>query len=106
MVEFINMQRQGILQLDDGHHEIEGEEGECNIKVDDLTLQFDDLQDQDDYVPLSEDQVEQLAQSLSDKLSQEWSGVVRGVSMLDNVFGYNHQLLDLKVRRETTVIIK
>ncbi|EED91722.1 predicted protein [Thalassiosira pseudonana CCMP1335] len=52
--------------------------------------------DQFEYEPLSADELEQLAESLTGTLSEEWGGVVQGVSLLDKVFGYDHNLLDLK----------
>jgi hypothetical protein len=51
-----------------------------------------------EYIALSDEQLKQLAESLSDNLSQQWSGVVQGVSMLDALFGYHHSMLDVQVR--------
>ena len=95
VVEFITLERRGMMVVKD-EDEITYEE--YGIE-DGLTLQDADSEQYDiEYVPLSEEELERLAQSLSNELAQEWSGVVRGVSMLDSLFGYNHQMLDLKVR--------
>lgn len=95
VVEFITLERRGVMVVKDEYEIIDEEYSIEN----DLTLQDDDSEQYDiEYVPLSDEELERLAQSLSNELTQEWSGVVRGMSMLDSLFGYNHQLLDLKVR--------
>lgn len=95
VVEFITLERRGVMVVKDEYEIIDEEYSIEN----DLTLQDDDSEQYDiEYVPLSDEELERLAQSLSNELTQEWSGVVRGMSMLDSLFGYNHQMLDLKVR--------
>eukprot|EP00956_Cyclotella_meneghiniana_P026681 scaffold58286_cov68-Cyclotella_meneghiniana.AAC.3 len=80
VVEFITLERRGMVVVKD-EDEITYEE--YGIE-DDLTLQDADSEQYDiEYVPLSEEELERLAQSLSNELAQEWNGVVRGVSMLD-----------------------
>ncbi len=37
--------------------------------------------------------MDDLAETMADDLAREWEGAVRGVSLLDDVFGYDHNLL-------------
>jgi hypothetical protein len=95
VVEFINLQRRGKLIVDEAEA-VEDEE----YVYEDFTLEEDEEFEQDiEYVALSQEELDRLAESLSSKLSQEWGGVVQGVSLLDAVFGYDHNMLDVKVSR-------
>jgi hypothetical protein len=91
-VEYITLQRRGLLSVAPINHD----EDEYSLEEEDLNLEIQ----QDEYVSMSMDELEKLAETLSEKLAKEWGGVVQGMSMLDGLFGYNHQMLDLKVIQE------
>lgn len=94
VIEFINMQRRGHLIIHDNHH---GDDNDLTNPLD-STMQELHPEQYTEYVALSDEQLKELAESLSDKLSQQWSGVVQGVAMLDSLFGYDHNMLDVQVR--------
>jgi len=90
VVQFIKAQRQGKLvvsdDIDDDEEDYEYS-WEEDITEDDYSTQFE-------YEPLSIDELDQLADSLSSSLQEQWGGIVQGVAQLDKVFGYDHGLLD------------
>ncbi|KAL7519032.1 hypothetical protein ACHAWX_003830 [Stephanocyclus meneghinianus] len=92
VIEFINMQRRGHLIIHDNHH---GDDNDLTNPLD-STMQELHPEQYTEYVALSDEQLKELAESLSDKLSQQWSGVVQGVAMLDSLFGYDHNMLDVQ----------
>ncbi|KAL7553708.1 hypothetical protein ACHAWF_017043 [Thalassiosira exigua] len=83
VIKFIKAQRRGKLVLSE--HE------------DEETYESDDTDNPEyQYYPLSADELDRLADSLTENLKQEWGGVAKGVAMLDKVFGYDHGLLDVQ----------
>jgi len=78
--------------------EIDQENDETPVEDDEYT--YEDTYDEN-YYDTSYDQVEldealsieRVAQDLVDGLTNQWSGVVRGVSILDQLFGADHNLL-------------
>ena len=96
VVEFVNLQRRGMLVIIENGDDSLSDDVEYIFEDDEYELQSEE--EQVEFTPMSEDELEKLAQNLSSKLAQEWGGVVQGVSMLDDVFGYSHNMLDSKVR--------
>jgi hypothetical protein len=98
VVEYITLQRRGVLSVAPMDDELgyDEHEDEYTLEEEDMDLEIQ----QEEYVSMSMDELEKLAETLSEKLAKEWSGVVRGMSILDGLFGYNHQMLDLKVSQE------
>ena len=94
VVEFICLQRRGTM-VEESRDDIDED---YDLIYGDFSSLSDDFEQEIEYVPLSKDELERLAESLSEKLALEWSGVARGVSMLDSLFGYDHQMLNVKVR--------
>lgn len=93
VMEFTTLQQQGNLVLVGGEGNEEDDEDDMwEEGIEHALLSSDQFE----YEPLSADELEQLAESLTGTLSEEWGGVVQGVSLLDKVFGYDHNLLDLK----------
>ena len=89
VIEFICLQRRGAMK----------EESVDDIgRDDDFSSLENDIEQEIEFVPFSTDELEILAETLSEKLSLEWSGVARGVSILDDLFGYNHLMLSVNVR--------
>ena len=88
VVQFIKAHRQGKLVVSD---DIDEEDGEYSLEEDIIE---DDYSTQFEYEPLSTDELDQLADSLSSSLQEQWGGIVQGVTQLDKVFGYDHGLLD------------
>ena len=91
VVEFIKAQRQGKLVILDSC--IEDEENDDDGY--DWENEIDAQETEYEYEPLSIEELNQLADSLTNNLlKQEWDGVVGGLAQLDKVFGYDHGLLD------------
>ena len=93
VIAFIKGRRKGKLVVVDDDTTAEDEE--YSWEEDD----GDDLVDttEYEYEPLSDGEMDQLAESLAIRLKEEWGSVVQGVALLDQVFHYDHGLLDMKV---------
>jgi hypothetical protein len=97
-VEFTHTHRRGKLVVHDTRRD-EDDDDRLMHTVDPTMLDHDDPELGVEYVALSDEESRQLAQSLSGKLSRQWSAVAQGVSSLDALFGYQqHNMLDLQVR--------
>ncbi|KAL7462749.1 hypothetical protein ACHAXS_003126 [Conticribra weissflogii] len=68
-----------------------------NDDDDDEDMSDEDTSREFSFRSLSPDEMDNLAKTMADNLAREWEGAVRGVSLLDEVFGYNHNLLDMQV---------
>jgi len=90
VVQFIKAQRQGKLVVSDN---IDDEEEDDEYSWEEDIIE-DDYSTHFEYEPLSTDELDQLAESLSSSLQEQWGGIVQGVAHLDKVFGYDHGLLD------------
>ncbi|KAL9188343.1 hypothetical protein ACHAXT_006721 [Thalassiosira profunda] len=91
VIAFIKRQRKGKLVVVDDDT---AEDEEYNWEDDgdgDLgdTIEYE-------YEPLSDGEMDQLAEALANELRDEWGSVVQGVALLDQVFHYDHGLLDIK----------
>jgi len=90
VVQFIKAHRQGKLVMSD---DIDDEEEDDEYSWEEDIIE-DDYSTHFEYEPLSTDELDQLAESLSSSLQDQWGGIVQGVAHLDKVFGYDHGLLD------------
>jgi len=93
VVEYTKAQRQGKLVIVE--ESIEDDENEFFEDNYDASME-DHILETFEYEPLSNEDLEKLAESLAGNLVNEWGSLVQGVSLLDNVFGYNHGLLDVQ----------
>jgi hypothetical protein len=93
VVQYTKAQRQGKLVIVD--ESIEDEEDEFLIEDYDDSIE-DDMLETFEYEPLSNEELEKLAESLAGNMISDWGSLVQGVSLLDKVFGYNHGLLDIQ----------
>lgn len=66
---------------------------------DDFVIEFD-LDGKDDEISLSIEEIDAIAAEIADSMMKEWSGVVGGMNMLDQLFGYDHDLLDVNINDE------
>lgn len=83
VIDYIHAQRRGkLLLLEDA-----SEDAEYDTEID--TSQFG-------YEPLSVEELAKLADSVSNGLKLEWGAISQGITQLDKIFGYDHELLDLQ----------
>jgi MoxR-like ATPase len=78
-------------------------EDDAEIYADDeFTIESDQrLQDTvDDVFSLSSEEMDAMATEIADSLIQEWNGVVSGVNLLDQLFGYDHDMLDVNIQED------
>mmetsp|Transcript_23552 Transcript_23552/g.49358 ORF Transcript_23552/g.49358 Transcript_23552/m.49358 type:complete len:1294 (+) Transcript_23552:86-3967(+) len=97
VVQFTIESRQGKLTIVNTVND-DGKSNDDNIVSWENYESIDDDEYSQDFSfqPLSSEEIETLAKTVASDVFQEWGGVVRGVSLLDKVFGYNHGLLDLQ----------
>eukprot|EP00804_Cyclotella_cryptica_P024298 CCRYP_012573-RB/>CCRYP_012573-RB protein AED:0.05 eAED:0.05 QI:140/1/1/1/0.85/0.75/8/284/1255 len=95
-VDFTNMQRRGKFVIHESHNYHDDHENFHSNHIDFTMQQEHELEEYEGYVELSDQELKQLAESLSNKFTQQWAGVVQGVSMLDALFGYDHNMLDMQ----------
>lgn len=89
------------LQEDEKQEELEEEEEE---EEDDLYFSWDEQQVENiddpvstiDDASLSSEDIEKLAADIAGSLVEKWSGVVSGMTILDQLFGYDHGLLNVE----------
>ena len=93
-VEFTKAQRAGkLVMLEDSPME----EIEDTLFMDDENNSIEDVSSERfDYEPLTVEELDKLADSLAGELTSEWKSLTQGVAMLDQVFGYDHGLLDVQ----------
>ncbi len=93
-VEFTKAQRAGkLVMLEDST--VEEMEDTLFMEDDNDSIE-NDLSERFDYKPLSVEELDKLADSLAGDLISEWKSLTQGVAMLDQVFGYDHGLLDVQ----------
>ncbi len=54
----------------------------------------------DDEISISLEDLERLASDIANSFIQEWNDVLNGVNLLDQLFGYNHDMLSISTQGE------
>lgn len=86
----------------DGNADDERFEDDSEIySVDKLSMDEEKYEDSsDERNALSTTEIDTIAAEIADSLIQEWNDVVSGVNILDQLFGYDHNLLDMNVQED------
>ena len=89
VVEFTRSRERGkLVVVEDHDNEIEDDLWGIDDETNDSTIEFE-------YRPMLDGDLDKLAEQLASNIQDQFGSVVQGVSLLDKVFGYDHELLDM-----------
>lgn len=84
-----------MIKETDNTEELEEDEDYYNIYYNGVSGDVDIQKENLDDIILSNEDIDTLATEIADSFIEEWNDVVSGVNLLDQLFGYDHGLLDI-----------